>query len=248
MLKRAAAVAAVLVSMTVSLFAANPFDEFRNQLVSQGTAVAQERLDSFTKDLGAVMGGGSYHQGESLGILGFDVGVQVPVKKVDDQDVIIKQSSLDSIALPILQVEKGLPMDIDIIARFTTFQSATMFGVGVRYGLFKSDIPGLPGISLQAIYNKLDVSADLNKLSATTISADAVVSIGLPIITPYLGVGIDKTEVTPDSTIVDLKGTAQTTHIEGGVNLALIPFTYIKIGATMIDGSMGYDAGLGVKF
>jgi len=209
MLKRIAVTSLALAVLAGYGFASSPFDQFNSQLTGQAQAVAQSRLDNFSKDLGALMGGGSYHQAESLGILGFDAGIQVPMVKVPDNDAIMKAAGQDTLGLPILQVEKGLPGGFDILARFTSYSNATLYGVGVRYGLYKSEVPGIPSVSLQAVYNKLDVSSDQNKLSATALTGDAIVSISLPIITPYIGVGIIQTGVNPDSTITSVTSNVQ---------------------------------------
>jgi hypothetical protein len=45
-----------------------------------------------------------------------------------------------------------------------------------------------------------------------------------------------------------MKGTATGTRIEAGINLSLIPFTYLQLGGALVNGDMGYNAGFGVKF
>ena len=247
------AVSLVVLALGVSLsFAANPFDQFQSLLSGQATSIAQDRLDNFAKDLGVLLGGGSFHQGKSLGLPGFDVGIHVPVVKIKDEDTIIK-GSLDSVALPILQAEIGLPANLDLLARFTSYSDATMVGVGLRYGIIKKSIPGFPSLSAQAVYNTLNVNSGLNKLKATTMSVDCIASIDLPIITPYAGVGMDNTEVTPDSTITDvtganLKGKASVMRLEAGINLSLVPLTYLQLGGVLVNGDINYTAGLGIKF
>jgi len=67
-------------------------------------------------------------------------------------------------------------------------------------------------------------------------------------VTPYAGVGFDSSDITPDSTISSLKGTASVSRIEAGINLSLFPFTYIQIGAQMAGGSTDGTFGLGVQF
>jgi opacity protein-like surface antigen len=123
-----------------------------------------------------------------------------------------------------------------------------MIGVGARYGIIKSGIPGMPAISVQAVYNQLNVSAGDNKFSANTISVAGVVSLNLPVVTPYAGLGFDTTKVTPDSDITDAEGSASGIRLEGGVNLSLVPLTYLQLGASLVNSDMGYTLGLGVKF
>lgn len=248
MLKRAVVLITVLLVGINTAFAANLYDEF-NKLKNQVTDVAKTQLDNFAKDLGALMGGGSFHQGKALGVPGFDIGIHVPAKKVNDDNVIVKNADLDTLLLPILQAEVGLPAKFDLIARFTTLGDSTMIGAGVRYGILKKGIPGVPSVSAQAIYNMLDVNAEGNKFSATNISIGGVASINLPIITPYVGVSFDNTSVTPDSAIIEgVEGSASGLRIEAGVNLSLVPFTYLHVGYALIGSETGYSLGLGIKF
>ncbi|MCB4791111.1 MAG: hypothetical protein LHV68_04405 [Elusimicrobia bacterium] len=246
-MKKVGVFALVMIMGANFAYAANPFDNFQSLITGQATTIAQGMLDNFAKDLGALMGGGTYHQGKSLGLPGFDVGLRIPVVKVKDEDTIIK-SSLDSVALPILQAEIGLPANLDLIARFTSYSDSSLAGVGLRYGIIKKSIPGVPSLSAQAVYNTLNVNSGLNKLKATTLSVSCIASIDLPIVVPYAGIGIDNTEVTPDATIIDLKGKASSMRVEAGVNLSLIPLTYIQLGGALVNGDINYTLGLGIKF
>jgi opacity protein-like surface antigen len=247
-MKKTLILLSILAFTSAPLFAADPFDNF-NTIVSFGGTIAQKALDNLATDLGALLGGGSYHGGKSLGFPGFDIGIQVPTKKVSDDNGIVKSADVSSIALPMAQVEIGLPANIDLIGRYTSYLNSTLVGYGFRYGIFKPSIPGLPSVSVQAIMTNLDVSAKANKFKASTTGVNAVVSFDhLPIITPYAGIGFDTTEVKPDSTISTLKGTASGTRIEAGINLTLIPFTYLKLGAAMAGGSTDASVGIGVSF
>jgi opacity protein-like surface antigen len=234
--------------VTSPVYAADPFDNFK-ALVSGGGSVAQKALDNLATDMGALLGGGSYHNGKSLGLPGFDIGIHVPSKKVSDDNAIVKSADVSSILLPMAQVEIGLPANIDIIARYTSILDSSLMGFGLRYGILKPSIPGLPSVSVQAIMTNIDVAAKDNKFKASTTGVNAMISFNnLPVITPYAGVGFDSTSVEPDSTISTLKGTASGTRIEAGINLKLIPFTYIQLGAAMAGGSTDAVFGLGVQF
>lgn len=247
-MKKALLFVAVLCLVSVKGFAADPFDEFKNTLVNAVRTEAQTQLDSFAKDLGSLMGGGSFHQGKSLGFPGFDVGVHVPIKSTSDDNKIVKAAKVDTILLPVAQAELGLPAKIDLLVRYSALGDAKMVGYGVRYGLFKSIVPAIPSVSVQATFNSLDVNANANKFKATTASVGAALSFGIPIVNPYIGAGLDSTTVEPDSTITDLKGTASGTRLEAGINLTLFPFTYMQLGAAIVNGDTGYTAGFGVKF
>jgi hypothetical protein len=239
---------AILVLAVTSAFAANPFDEFQAQLTSQAEAVIQTRLDNFTKDLGVLMGGGSFHQGKALGFPGFDVGMHFVGKNTDKDNTVVKAAGVDAIALPIIQVEIGLPAKIDVFGRVMSYADASLVGGGVRYGIIKGALPVMPSISVQGMINNLLVSAGANKFTASCMSVAAMASFNIPIVDPYIGIGMDQTEVTADSSITALKGKATATRLEAGVNLTLFPFTYAQLGGVLTNGELSYSAGLGVKF
>jgi len=237
---------------TCPLFAANPFDKFKDQLSGVTTQIAQKNLDNFAKDLGGLMGGASFHAGKTLGFPGFDVGAHIAARKISEDDAIIKTAGIDNVFLPVIQLEIGLPAKIDLIGRYIAYADATMVGGGLRYGIISNSCPGLPSLSVQALYHTLNVASGVNKLTATNYCAMAMTSFNIPIVDPYLGIGMDSTSVEPDSSVPlpssGMKGSASSVRIEGGINMTLFPFTYIQIGGTLIAGNLDYNAGLGVKF
>ncbi len=236
--------------LTSPVFATDPFDNFKTQ-ISAGGAAAQTALDSFAKDLGALLGGGTYNDGKSLGFPGFNIGIHVPTKQINNDDTIVKSAGISSVALPIVQVEIGLPANLDLIGRYTSYLNSTLTGYGLRYGIFKPSIPGMPSVSVQAVMTDLNVAANANKFKASNSSVSATVSFNhLPIITPYAGVGYDSTNVNPDATVISngMTGSASGMRIEAGIDLTLIPFTYIQLGAAVAGGSTNATVGLGVWF
>lgn len=227
-----------LISTTV--FAANPFEKFAENL-------AQAPLDSLAKDLGAVIGGGSFHSGKTLGFPGFDISARVAGKTVNNDNTIVKDSGNSSIMWPAAQIELGLPFNIDLLGRYMIIQDASMTGIGIRSCLYKSTLPGIPSLSIQGMSSSLNCNVTDNKFTSTTLSAAAIMSFNIPVIDPYIGVGIDQTELKPDSTLSTLKGTASGTRIEGGINLSLFPLTYFQIGFGMVNSDLTYTAAFGIK-
>ncbi|MFN0117179.1 MAG: hypothetical protein ACKVQC_02650 [Elusimicrobiota bacterium] len=225
-------------------------DELKNNFVANLTQVP---LDSLTKDLGAVMGGGSFHQGKSLGFpLGVDFGVHVPVVKLKKENVILTD---DESALfgAFGQLEYGLPGRINLIARTGKIYDGTLLGGGLRFGIIKSAIPGLPSLSVSGLYNQL--SHDY--IDVKSYSGNVVLSFDVPFVHPYIGAGYDKTSLEPTaqafqsapaSVSRSLKGESEGYRAEVGVNLSFIPFTYLSLGAGLANAETMYHLGLGVKF
>ncbi|MCG3205458.1 MAG: hypothetical protein KCHDKBKB_02179 [Elusimicrobia bacterium] len=230
------------------LFIAMPLsaDDFSNNF----SIVNQTNLDALTKDFGAAVGAGSFHNGKSLGFpLGFDVGVHVAAVGVKDENAILKDDG-SSLLSKWAQVEVGLPARINVIGRYGQIEDADVIGGGLRIGLFTPSVPGLPAVSLTALYNQ--ASHDL--FDANTLSANAVLSFDIPFIHPYIGAGYDVTELElTDDPIVpvgarNLDSSESGYRVEAGINISLIPFTYLNLGAGLANGEELYHGGFGVKF
>lgn len=213
----------------------------------------QTALDALAQDLGALTGGGSFHTGKALGFpLGFDVGVHVPVVGVTDDNAILKDDASTAYG-GWVNAEVGLPAHINLIARAGQIHDADGYGGGLRIGLFNPSVPGLPSVSLSGLYHVLEHDYfDMN-----TMTANLVVSFDIPLIHPYIGAGYDKTKVEPTDLAFSgaaagvsrsLEGDSDGYRIEGGVNVSVIPFTYLTLGGGLANGEELYHAGLGVTF
>lgn len=225
-------------------------DDISNNLSSHLNSAA---LDALAQDIGTVMGGGSFHQGKVLGFpLGFDVGIHVPVVRVQDDNVIIKD---DGSTLQALwgQLEIGLPGRLNVLARYGKFYDGNVYGGGLKLGLLKSVVPAIPSISISGLYSQLD--HDL--LKGNTLSANLALSFDVPFVHPYVGAGYDFTRIEPTDLVYTgaasnvprgQEGESGGYRTEVGVNLSVVPFTYITIGGGIANSNSYYHAGAGVKF
>ncbi len=238
----------MLTGLMVALTALPVFsnDDFSNNF----GVVDQKSLDAMTQDFGAAVGAGSFHTGQALGFpLGFDVGVHVAAVGVQDENTILKDDK-STLLSKWIQAEVGLPARINVIARAGQIEDADAFGGGLRVGILKSNVPGLPSLSLTGLYTQ--ASHDL--FDAKTFSANAVLSFEVPFIHPYIGAGYDQTELElNDDPMVPASARALDsseggTRFEAGINLSLIPFTYITLAGGIANGEEMYHGGIGAKF
>ena len=214
------------------------------------TNATQTSLDIMAKDIGAVMGAGQFHNGKNLGFPGFDIGVRVPVKNLNDGNV-LKTKDATIISLPAVQVELGLPAKIDLVVRGLTYESVSYMGYGLKYGIFSQSL-GIADLGISAMVNSSSMKNDY--IQTTNTGINACVSLALPIITPYVSVGSDSTSLTPGANAIasnplltGLKGTASGLRYEAGINFK-IPLFYLYYGYTVMYGDAGQTAGLGMRF
>lgn len=215
--------------------------------------INQDTLDNLAKDLGALMGGGSFHEGSMLGFpFGFDLGVHVPVIRIEDNNPILVDDGTSVQALW-GQAEIGLPAQINLIGRVGKAFDADLYGGGLRVGLINPLTPGVPSLSLTGLYGRMKHEF----FNLDTVSANVVLSIDLPFIHPYIGGGYDRSnlklhgsayEGVPAGVSRDLEGEANGYRAEGGINLSIMPFTYINLGMGLANDKKTYHAGAGVRF
>ncbi|MCS7227398.1 MAG: hypothetical protein NZ839_00350 [Endomicrobia bacterium] len=235
--------------------AENIFNEFKTQF-------QQTYVDPFNKDLTGVVCSNVFNRGENLGwfsvlprpSIGVNIKISVAGKKPDKNNVIVNNflanQSVKLIPFVTLQIEKGLPFNIDLIGRYFGFENFTFYGVGIKYKIF-SFPPIMPvvNISIAGLYNKLDAKDILQHIS---YSVNAVVSVDkIPVIKPYISVGTDTGELNVDNKVFPggMKSKFSSgRRIEAGINFSFIPFVYLNLNYAQIYNTEGYGANLGVKF
>ncbi|OGS21351.1 MAG: hypothetical protein A2252_08915 [Elusimicrobia bacterium RIFOXYA2_FULL_39_19] len=240
-----------LAALTVALFSVQGLALDYNNIINYANdtdAQKEATFNALAKDMGAVLGGGFYHSGKSLGVVGFDAGGRISIQKISDDNKLFKDNNTDMIALPWVQLEKGLPMKIDLIVRGISSDGLTAYGGGIKYNLISFAV-----LNISAVLSHNQLTHDY--LKATTTGLGVVASLDIPIIKPYVGFGSDSTEVTPgtkalaDAPLLEgVKGKSSGTRIEAGVNISPLPLLYIYGAYTMVNSGTGYAGGLGLKF
>lgn len=208
-------------------------------------------LKPFARDLGGILGSASFHTGRSLGFSGFDVGVQAGLQFYPERDDrILRNNGVRAFGFPWVQAAVGMPFKFDGFVRGTSFEGLTVAGGGLRYGLLKpADKPWAP----QLLLSVLGHSAVHQNFSAAHLGFSLVASMGIPVFTPYLGVGLDRTRLLVRSSTLDpsLNGTSVTTlesRLAAGMNLKPWHFFYLHLAYILLHGQSGAEAGLGLRF
>ena len=226
------------------------------QAKDRALAVAEAQLKPLAGDLGAALGGGMYEPVKNGGLLGFDVGIRTSFAGISNNTKTNIPALNDSSYIPAawLYASKGLPLGIDVFGRYASLkiessaETIDLTGFGIQYTLISDKlIKPIPGLSLLAAVNKLDAP----NLDAQTISVAATVSKKLPIITPFVTLAMDKTEMEVALTGLGLGNTVKPEKTQSrilvGIELRLIPFTYFNIAASKSGSETGFQLGIGIK-
>jgi len=203
---------ALLAALTPSAHA-DPFADFQ-------TRVRTEYVKPFALDLGGVLGGASAHTGRALGMPGFWVGAVGAVQlRPDANDRVLRDAGVKAFGVPLIEAGVGLPFKIDVIVHGISAMGASIYGGGLRYGVYRTDLVDsfLPNVSVSAFGDKVNHKY----FSASHGALNAAATWNLPIVKPFFLAGYDVTKVTVGSAttagVAGMSATARGSRFSAGV-------------------------------
>ena len=205
---------------------------------------AQPAFKTFSEDLGSALSYKPITPPAPLGITGFDIGLEVSSTKMRNLDQ-ATGSSMTNLVVPKLHVYKGLPLNFDIGAFYSSVPTTNIkfYGGELRYAILEGGV-ALPAVGIRGALTKL---SGVSLLSLSTKSLDVSISKGFAMFTPYAGVGTVWVDSTPDSSTGLTKESFRQNKIFVGGNLNLglmnLALEYDKTGS-----APSYSAKLGFRF
>jgi hypothetical protein len=167
--------------------------------------IGQANFRLLSEDLGAALSYKPILPAASLGITGFDIGIEASVTKLEHPEIFgaaVSGSTSDTLVLPKVHAHKGLPFGFDIGASYAAVPNSNikLLGAELRYALIDGG-PATPAVALRGSYSALQ---GVSQLKFTTTGVDVSVSKGFALFTPYAGVGKVWVRSTPDASIPTL--------------------------------------------
>ena len=235
-------------------FARNIWDDF-------GANVTQQNVRAFTKDLGGIVGSGTYTTGRILGWGGFQIGPRASMvfkmSKGNGDDRATQQHTalgdrdeVGSVVYPWLQADIGMPFRIDGFIRASSYQGLTIAGGGLRWGITRpNEMLG----SFQPMLVVAAHSASARDFSATHYNASLVLSMKFKYFVPYVGGGVDYTTLNINQSLLspELIGTrehAATARATAGFNFKLPSYLDLSLAANYAYYGLGAEASLSLRF
>ena len=238
----------LLALLAVSLFASSAN---ANALADFQSRVRPDLIKPFALDLGGILGGASAHTGRSLGMPGFWAGVVGSVQTRPDKDnLILRDAGVKAFGIPMVEVGVGLPLNFDVIVHGIRAYDATIYGGGVRYGIYRTGTVTtfLPNVSISAFGDKVNHK----HFNATHGALNAAATWNLPIVKPFFLAGYDVTEVkvraATTAGVAGMSATARGSRFSAGVDVHPLPLISLRGAYTLRHGMPGFDFGLGAQF
>lgn len=127
---------------------------------------------------------------EPEGITGFDIGVEASFVELDSDWVkaFSGKDAPDYLAVPRLHVRKGLPFNLDVGASYTYIPESDIRVIGgeLQWALLEGST-ATPALAVRGHYSTLQ---GVDEVDLSSYGADAVLSKGILIFTPYIGAGV----------------------------------------------------------
>lgn len=238
-MKKNIAMLCVLGCFTSPVWAAN---------INLGSAgFTQSQFKSFSEDLSSALSYKAVTPPAPLGVTGFDLGLEATSTEMKNSSLwnLATGSSRSSLVLPKLHVYKGLPMNFDVGAFYSSVPTTNIkfYGGELRYAIVEGGV-ALPAVGIRGAITKL---TGVDQLSFGTKSLDISISKGFVMFTPYAGVGSVWTDSTPNGVAGLVKETLRQSKIFVGGNLNL-GLTNLALEIDKTGSAQSVSAKVGVRF
>jgi hypothetical protein len=152
--------------------------------------LTQSMFKDLSEEIGLAIAYRPLAPAEPLGLLGFDIGVEVTAVKIANDEAfwsLVNPDLPSYLAFPKLHAQKGLPFGIDVGFVYTKLPSSNvgMWGGELKWAIIKGTV-AMPALAVRGTYTTL---TGVDTLDVSTYGADLSVSKGFGPLTPYAGIG-----------------------------------------------------------
>ncbi|MCH8193169.1 MAG: hypothetical protein IIA65_04020 [Planctomycetes bacterium] len=242
-----------VVPMVVSLFTLAPtsakdivFDPVNSGLLTQSD------FDNFITEFGTAISFLALTPAKTLGVVGFDVSVEVAVTDINHNAnywkfLVEGNDTTNYLPIPRLHVQKGLPGKIDIGGMVAAVPGSNIrvWGGEIKYGVVKGNA-FMPAVTTRASFSQLDGVDDID---LETYSLDLLISKRFLMITPYGGVSALHIEGRETSPLVTGLNDVKEDVMRLLLGLQLYPFPYCDVTVEAAFGDVPqYGLKAGFRF
>lgn len=237
-------------AVLLPLHAGSSWDDF-------SANVSEQNVRAFAKDLGGLIGSGTYTTGRVLGWGGFQIGPRGTMlfkmskgKNDTTHTALGERDKVGAVYYPWLQADIGMPFRLDGFIRAGSYDGMTIAGGGLRWGITSpSEMLG----SFQPMLVVSAHSASARDFSASHYNASLVLSMKFKYFVPYIGGGVDYTTLHVNQadfapSLVGDKEYVTTARATVGLNFKLPSYLDLSLAANYASYGLGAEASISVRF
>ena len=154
--------------------------------------VTQSDLEKFSEEFGSALSYKALAPAEPLGILGFDVGLEITATDIDEgndywENVTEDNDMPELMPLAKIYARKGLPFGFDVGAVYGKVPDSniSLIGAEIKYAILEGTV-ATPAVAVRGSYTQL---LGVDQLDFSTYGVDLSISKGFLNMTPYGGIG-----------------------------------------------------------
>jgi len=183
-----------LVVLLYSLFIVIAFSGpvFAGNDISLPSGFTQSEFDDLSRELGLAISYVPLAPAAPLGLLGFDIGIEVTAANIDNNKSFwtnaIGKTPPSYLAFPKIHAQAGLPLgfDVGLVYAKAPGTNIGLIGGELKWAILKGTIAS-PAVALRGDYTKLTGVSDIDM---GVYGADLSISKGFGFITPFAGYGV----------------------------------------------------------
>ncbi len=209
--------------------------------------LTQSQFSTLAENLSAATSYKALAPAESLGAIGFDIGLSLSGTEINDEIFdLASQGGWDLSTLPVprLHVQKGLPLNVDVGAFYTGVPNSDIkiWGGELKYAFVPGGI-ATPAVALRLGYSKME---GVDEIDLSNKSVELTISKGFAMLTPYAGVGRIYSDVEAvDATTLNTEE-PELNRVYVGLNINL--GVNLVLEADKTGGYSTYSAKVGIRF
>lgn len=208
------------------------------------SSLTQDQFRLVAGDLGKALSWKGIVPAETLGVLGFDVGVGLNVTSMKNAGLLNRTAGGDGPStfwVPSIRAHKGLPLGIDIGATYGKVlgTNLSVWSAEARYAIVRGN-PLIPAVAVRLATAGL---SGAESLSLQSTSAELSVSKGIANFTPYAGLGQVWSTATPRNAPALQKESFSNTRYYVGLNVNLGRNLAVELGRTGGETTVGMKTG-----
>lgn len=208
---------------------------------------SQSDFEDLSRQIGIAISYAPLAPAEPLGILGFDVGMEVTAVDIEQDEAFwtdaVDETPPSYLVIPKIHAQKGLPFGFDVGLEYAKAPGTNIGFIGgeLKWAFIKGGM-AIPSVALRGSYTQL---LGVDDFDLITYGADLSISKGFAFLTPYAGVGqiwissesdigsLDKENLSLTKGFIGLKVTIFVFSFVAEADFAEVPLYHLRANLSL---------------